>query len=264
MTYKWQLTNLLKIMTERRNDLIHELENLPEGILYIYVQDGRYYYSERFPKGGNRKKEHRIGISNDNDKILALVRKRYVQQALEALDQNLSNLEIVIEGYVPSDEASIMKDYIEKYPQLTEGLFYKQFDGKKWEEEFVPDNNFYKEDLRSISLKGVEMRSDGEIYITSRLDHYNIPHRFEASLNSPLIGRVPDFTIIRPRDRKIIYWEHFGKVNDPKYVSANIEKVIEYIEYGITPWDNLIMTYNYSGGGFNAKLIDSMIEGWLL
>ena len=264
MTYKWQLTNLLKIMTERRNDLIHELENLPEGILYIYVQDGRYYYSERFPKGGNRKKEHRIGISNDNDKILALVRKRYVQQALEALDQNLSNLEIVIEGYVPSDEASVMKDYIEKYPQLTEGLFYKQFDGKKWEEEFVPDNNFYKEDLRSISLKGVEMRSDGEIYITSRLDHYNIPHRFEASLNSPLIGRVPDFTIIRARDGKIIYWEHCGMMDDPGYRARNKKKLKEYEEAGIVPWDNLIVTYDTIEGGLRGDLVEAMIKCWLL
>ena len=41
-------------------------------------------------------------------------------------------------------------------------------------------------------------------------------------------------------------------------------KLERYREYGITPWDNLILTYNFSGGGFNTRLIDSMIEGWLL
>ena len=57
-----------------------------------------------------------------------------------------------------------------------------------------------------------------------------------------------------------MYWEHFGKVNDMDYVIKNIGKVQDYIEYGISPWDNLIITFNNEKGGYDGKMIDAIIE----
>lgn len=53
-------------------------------------------------------------------------------------------------------------------------------------------------------------------------------------------------------------------VNDSEYVRSIIGKVCDYIDYGIRPWDNLIMTFNNEKGGYNGKLIDAMIECCLL
>lgn len=53
-------------------------------------------------------------------------------------------------------------------------------------------------------------------------------------------------------------------MNDFDYVRNNIGKVSKYIEYGIKPWDNLIMTYNNEKGGYDGRIIDAMIESWLL
>ena len=108
------------------------------------------------------------------------------------------------------------------------------------------------------------MRSGGEMYISARLDHFGIPYRYEDDTGIPDLGYAPDFKIMRPRDRKIIYWEHFGKVNDYDYVLDNFGKVKDYISYGIKPWDNLIMTFSNEKGGYDGKLIDAMIECWLL
>ena len=265
MIYKQQLEQIRTTLFHKRADMISEMNTLPDGNLYIQVKGGRYYYFQRFAKKGNRKKEHRYGISDDHDLIFALVRKRYVENALSAVEKDIEILDCAIQDFKPVDENAVMKEFFNKYPQLYDGIFYNRLNAREWEECYEPPKDFFSEGLKSVSLKGIDMRSDGEIYITSRLDHFKIPHRYEANLSHPdLSGYHPDFTIIRPRDNKLIYWEHFGKVNDDEYIRYNIEKVTMYIEYGITPWDNLIMTFNNKEGGFNAKLIDAMIEAWLL
>lgn len=264
MIYQNELERIDRTLRDRARDLEEELKHLPEGSLLVRMVDDKYYYFQRFPKGGNRKKEHRYGITRDEDKILALTRKKYVEQALGIIAKDIAVLESAIREFKPCDEDSVMRKFLEKYPQLSEGVFCRQKEMDAWVKAHKPDETFFAQDLRSVSHNGVKMRSDGELYITARLDHFGIPHRYECQTGIPDLGYWPDFTILRPRDRKILYWEHFGKVNDYGYVMGNIEKVTKYIEYGIVPWDNLIMTYNNKDGGFNAKLIDAMIEGWLL
>lgn len=111
---------------------------------------------------------------------------------------------------------------------------------------------------------GTKRRSLGEIIIGSRLEFYGIPYRFEAEIDHPDISYVPDFTIIRPRDGKIIYWEHLRDVNDQDYLEGSKHKLDYYERYGIVPWDNLIISFSQSDYGINEKLIDGLIHGWLL
>ena len=265
MIYKQQLLQIRNVIADKHEELIAENKLLPEGDLHIVTRNGKCFYYQRFAKKGNRKKEHRYGISDNHELIFALVRKRYVEKAIAVVEKDIKLLDYAIKGFESIDENAVMKNFFNKYPQLYDGIFYNKVNAREWEECYEPPKDFYSVDLKSVSLKGVDMRSDGEIYITSRLDHFKIPHRYEANLIHPnLSGYHPDFTILRPRDNKLIYWEHFGKVNDDDYIRYNIEKVTLYIEYGITPWDNLIMTFNNKEGGFNAKLIDAMIEAWLL
>ena len=165
--------------------------------------------------------------------------------------------------YTPVAEASVMQAYCAKYPELARGIFKGGSDPAAWADEYEQPV-FYADDYKSVSAQGEDMRSGGEMYISARLDHYGIPYRYEAETGIPDLNYAPDFTIMRPRDHKIIYWEHFGKVNDYGYVLDNFGKVKDYISYGIKPWDNLIMTFSNEKGGYDGKLIDAMIECWLL
>ena len=265
MYYKEQLESMRKSLCDLLSDLSFELGDLPEGCLYAYEKGGKFYYCRRFPKGGNRKKEHREAITKDSTMVLALVRKRYVEAAIENLKSDIAEIDRTISNYRPVGEQSVMREFVSKYPALIEGLNYGRRDPKKWARQYSPSEGFYEENLKSVSAQGEKMRSGGEMYIAARLDHYGIPYRYEDSSGlHPDLRYVPDFKILRPRDRKIFFWEHFGKVNDYEYVRNNIVKVSDYIEYGIRPWDNLIMTFNNEKGGYNGKIIDAMIECWLL
>ncbi len=264
MQYKVQLDIIVSNMKSHQDRLKAELEGLPEGLLYIENRNGNYYYSQRIPKGGNHKKEHRIGISDDHDMIFALTRKRYITAALPALEKNIDTIRKLSNKLLLTDEESVMREFVDKYPQLSGGIYRADTDLLVWQDSFEPLEGFFEEGLKSVTGKGIMMRSAGEIYIASRLDALGIPYRYEAPLNIPDLNCLPDFTILRPRDRKMFYWEHFGLTNSKEYINTSLSKVSDYIRYGIVPWDNLIMTYNFTDGGLNAKLIDAMIDAWLL
>ena len=68
----------------------------------------------------------------------------------------------------------------------------------------------------------------------------------------------------READNKIFYWEHLGLVADSGYIDNNLLKLREYEQIGITPWNNLIITYDQGDGGIDVKIIDAMIQGYLL
>ena len=80
MQYKEQLETIASNMKRQRDLLTAELDELPEGMLFIESKNGTYYYSQRIPKGGNHKKEHRFSINNDNDMIFSLTRKKYISR----------------------------------------------------------------------------------------------------------------------------------------------------------------------------------------
>ena len=71
----------------------------------------------------------------------------------------------------------------------------------------------------------------------------------------------PDFTILRVRDRKILYLEHCGMADDPEYAEKRIVKRInEYSQAGIILGDNLFLTFESSTTPFDVRVLDRMIE----
>lgn len=264
MVHKKELDRILSVLIENKDDLEQELETLPEGILYCLKRKGRWFYYKILPKEGNRKKEKRIGITNDIDEVFALVRKLYISKALIRVRRNIGVVEMAIKHYKASDENTVMENFLAKHPELSAGIYHGIQSDEAWADDFERQKDFYKDQLTRVSASGIPMRSDGELYIAARLDHYGIPYRYEDSIPHPDVSSIPDFTIRRPRDGKIIYWEHIGRIGDEDYMKRNEGKFVEYENADIVPWDNLIVTYNMKSGGFDAKIIEAMIQGWLL
>ena len=263
MYYRNSIERVLNELSKRRDFLKDEIERLPEGELYIRMSGDNAFYYKRLKKEGNRKKERRVGIKKDPELLLSLVRKKYVVEAVRRLDKDIDYVESLLNAYEPSDENSVMGDFLERHPALSDGVFYGQADAEVWANEYTEQSSFHEEHLTSTASDGSHRRSLGEILIGAKLKQYGIPYRYEAPAH-PDLPYIPDFTIIRPHDGKIIFWEHLGKVNDRDYMKSNKRKFAAYEDIGIVPWDNLIITYSQMNGGINEKLIDAMIQGWLL
>ena len=108
MIHRKELERLCNVLRERRGTLEKELKSLPDGSLHCLQADGRWYYYQLLPKKGNRKKEKRIGISRDTEKIFGLVRKRYITKALGRIDKDIKVVDMALRHYADIDEESVM------------------------------------------------------------------------------------------------------------------------------------------------------------
>ena len=264
MVYRDELERISRELRERKADMINELQDLPDGEFFCTDQGKYRRYYQRFPAKGNRKKERRYGVKKQPDVLNGLVRKEYVTDALKIIDQDIRAVELACKRYHPIDENTVMKLFLEDYPELKKGIYPAAIDPETWKKEMPRIDNFRPEDLKHFAADGTRSRSTNEVYIASRLDHYGIIYRWDCPTGIPGVFSCPDFTILRRRDWKIIYWEHCGMMDDPKYYRRNKEKLKEYEEAGIVPWDNLIVTYDTIKGGLRGDLIEAMIKCWLL
>lgn len=88
----------------------------------------------------------------------------------------------------------------------------------------------------------------------------NIPFRYEAVLELGGIILYPDFTIKHPYTGEIIYWEHFGMMDNQTYSRNTANKLSTYISNGIIPSINLITTYETSKEPLNFNTVKKLVE----
>ena len=264
MTYKEELERIRRELIERKGDLLSEMNDLPEGKLLVTDQDGLRKYIQRIPAAGNRKKAHRYGVKKKPEVLNGLVRKEYVSETLKVIDQDISAIERACRRYKPIDEETIMREFLANYPELVNGIYHGIVDPEEWIKRFSRMDNYHPESLKHTAADGTKARSKNELYIASRLDHYGLIYRWDCPTGIPGLYRNPDYSILRRRDWRIIYWEHFGMMDIPSYKAEYKEKMEEYEAAGIVPWDNLIMTFDTVEGGMRADIIEAMIKCWLL
>lgn len=114
------------------------------------------------------------------------------------------------------------------------------------------------------TAKGERVRSKSEVIIADILKGEGVPYRYECPLQLKGWGKVyPDFTVLNVRERKEIYWEHLGMMDDLGYVESALQKITLYEQNGIFPGDRLILTYETKKNPINQKVVRGMI-GWYL
>ena len=92
MVHRQELERIKSILIQDKADFESELKHLPEGNLYCGKRRGKWLYYQLLPVKGNRKKEKRIGISQDPDMIFGLVRKNYIMKALGRIENFLKRI----------------------------------------------------------------------------------------------------------------------------------------------------------------------------
>ena len=131
---------------------------------------------------------------------------------------------------------------------------------------------FLEEGLIHRTERGDLVRSKSELVIADKLHARGIEYAYEQ----PLVlsngrTRYPDFTIADHARGETFYWEHLGMLNDPGYKDRWDRKRAEYLECEIKPHEEggglegmLIETRDDQGGGLDAAVIASMIDGVIL
>ena len=135
---------------------------------------------------------------------------------------------------------------------------------QKWMEAPYEKNSKHPENLKHISLFGHKVRSKSESLIDLCLQNYNIPFRYECALHLDEYTFYPDFMIWSPRDNCIIYWEHFGMMDDAKYANHVFNKLQIFSQYGYIPTINLITTFETKENPLTYDMVENVIKMYLL
>ncbi len=229
-----------------------EEASLPAGKLYNVTIRGhqRHYYAEGPGKAKYLSKKDEV-LAN------ALQRKIFLRKTTAILQNNVALLSACIAGYIDCDPNVEIKKFEATKNQIT--TCSNQAEGTEKE----PASRLFPEHLIHITPAGEKVRSKSEAIIAGLLYANEIPYCYEKELLLNEKTHYPDFTIARPRDGKIFYWEHFGMVDDPEYLKAMNKKIEEYRQNGISQWKNLLVSYD-AEQSIDMQMIQKIIDAFLL
>lgn len=131
---------------------------------------------------------------------------------------------------------------------------------KRWMNVSFAKNTYKEEELTRATKRGDFVRSKSEAALADIYYELGIPYRYEAALvlrNGTI--RYPDFTLLDVRNRREVYHEHFGLMDDSGYRRDCLQKLDDYRDSGIYMGRNFIMTYEGYGSRFDTNSIRKMI-----
>lgn len=261
----------IKTMLETRKQYLSQikrekekaLQNVPEGFLRIcgHGKKTQYYYRNN-PKDFN-------GVyirAQDIDFAKKLAQKDYDEKILRNIEQELQALE-KYESYSPNIYMEQIYEnlHIERQKLIQPIVESEEQYIRNWESVIYQGKEFEGLLPELYTAKGERVRSKSEVIIADLLNREGIPYRYEYPLYLKGWGKVyPDFTVLKVKKRKEIYWEHLGMMDDLTYVEKALEKIAHYEQSGIFPGENLILTYETKKNPINQKNIKLLIKQYLL
>lgn len=242
--------------------LIKRLESAPNGYIKITgTLKYKYYY---WHNSGLENQPNPTYISTGNHELItALIQKSYDKQLLKRVKDELKAINSGADKItgnldeVYNNLTDIRKKYVHPY-RLTDELFSAQ-----WLAIPNPGNPTHPEQLILETLNKEKVRSKSERSIANALFRKNIPYKFENPLHIDGYGTYyPDFTILDMKTRSLVYWEHFGRIDDPDYANKAARKLKAFSSKGIVPRKNLIITIESSDCPLDQPVIDKIIKSF--
>lgn len=239
----------------------NSLKNAPEGNILISSCKNNsqfFYYDKEVKKKGKY-------ISKKNkDLIKKLVQKKYDGKILkialkeQKLLMNLTNSTATNPYEDIYNKIHVGCDMVTPLMVTDEECIAKWYDCQYEKMGFAENAPEY------YSKKGERMRSKSETVIADHLDKEGVPYLYECPIE--IDGRIfhPDFKILNVHKREIIYWEHFGIMDDNDYMNKAIKKINTYAQNGLILGENLIVTFESIRTPLDYKTVDLQIKKYCL
>ena len=233
-----------------------EYKFLPKGSLVTDHNNNIYRYVKE------EGKQYKIMLRNKDRKlVLQLKKRRYISKGLRILKKRIDALEYFLRHDVLYDPKAIEKELPKQYHGLKGVPVFLQGDIN--EEEWI--NQPYRTNpfpIKTPNYTAADLctRSKSEAMIATRADGRNLLYRYDAEVVLGNKSVYPDFTFFDRKNRRIIYLEHLGKVDDEQYMMRNLQKLEEYAQCGIVLGDNLFITYESKMRPLSIKDIDDKLD----
>lgn len=264
---------LLDYLTSRKAELKKAikqassiLKKSPKGSLHCSPHRGIPHFYCFMPEDSTHLNPSRKYISNQNSALIsALANKQYAEKVLRTANKELSQIERYLSSFSTHNASTIYQELpAAKQTYVTPLLLTNEEIGAAWAEEDYEKCTYMEENKIYESKRGIMVRSKSEALIDDMYFDLGIPNRYECALHTKRGVRYPDFTGFKVSTGEIIYHEHFGLMDDPEYCRNCLQKIAEYMENGIYPGRNLIITFESEACPLRTKEIRKMLEAVFL
>ena len=179
-------------------------------------------------------------------KITALAQQDYELELIKACKETIRILERCL------DFLSECKDPDEVYNELSPAIKkhvkwvrFKRVNSNKWMNRHYPSRlGFGRNEPVIHARNGLRVRSKTEEIIVNLFLDYGIPFLYEYPMLADGELVFPDFRVLNVRTGKEYIYEHFGRMDDPRYVESNMmRKLSLYQKEGIFMGDKLLATF---------------------
>ena len=239
--------------------------------------------------------------ASNNKEISLFAQKRYLRELKKVAKREIAQLEKCL--IILNSEKDGISDINEVYDSLPEALkpFVKPLSlsdddyATQWQEGnlVVKRKRIHAEDdyHKFKTIRGDYVGSKSEAIIADRLFVNNIPYHYEVAFtpeaepdsSRPVFdayGRLvgfdaigfnptdrdtlhPDFYVLNKRTRKACFWEHLGRLSDPKYCTDNLNRMVRIIDAGYTIGEEILITHEDSYNPLRLESIDEIIDKYL-
>lgn len=130
----------------------------------------------------------------------------------------------------------------------------------RWMKQSYSPNPMPKASIEMKTKRGEVVRSKTEKILADMFYDAGIPYKYECPLfiqkDRPI---YPDFTFLDPMTMEEIYWEHFGRMDDPDYANRTLEKIKQYETNGIHLGDRLLASFESGKVYLNYESVRQII-----
>lgn len=249
----------LQMLYKENKEIKEKLKKAPKGNLRISNSHSKreyYHIQEGEKKNGKYIKKKDMWLA------IAIAQRDYDRELLVCIERRISLLEKFQERLnykKPEEVYGTLNPY--RRTLVTPHILTDEEYVKQWMEVEYQRKAFEEEESSFITEKGERVRSKSEKIIADKLYSMGIPYRYECPiLLSNSIRIYPDFTMLKMPDRKVVYMEHFGLLDEGAYLETTMRKLKLYNENGIVLGDNLLITCETSRNPLNVKMLDSMLR----
>ena len=239
------------------------LKKAPDGALVLSKSNGtvQYYHKTEYEQ---KKGEY---ISKKNSKLItSLAQKDYDLRFLRHMKEQKNKLSKAVKLLSDIDFSKIYSELTEARQKLVQPyvLTDEQY-VEQWRSVQYKGKEFFEDTPILITEGGEEVRSKSEKILADKFYSCGIPYRYEYPLNLKGYGIVyPDFTLLNVKERKEIFFEHFGMMDNPEYCQKAIQKLETYAKNGIHIGKNLLVTFETLQKPLDIKVVEQLLEEFIL
>lgn len=200
-------------------------------------------------------------VIHDPQIIEELKTNRYRKEMLPILEKKI----LLYRNFLDQDELFDPQEIEDRLlPQykgaFAMGLFLEEdVDVEAWPEASFPSNPM-EITTPCITSKGLATRSKSESIIATRLEELGLPFRYEQLVQLGNEIFFPDFIILLPDVRRLVYYEHFGMMDDPEYAKRALHKIEVYARHGIYLGVNFFASFEFKNMPFSVGDADKIIS----